>query len=57
MGGGGTTSDHGESQSLSSLDIAVSLESQMFAKYPDTAAPNYKTLSKRIVQSLKTNAD
>lgn len=57
MGGGGTTADRGESQELNSVEVVVGLETEMFSKYSDTASPNYKTLSKRIIQSVKSNLD
>lgn len=57
MGGGGTTADRGEYQEFGCLDTSVTLENEMFSKYPDSAAANYKTLTKRMIQSLKSNSD
>jgi hypothetical protein len=57
MGGGGTTADRGENSDINALEIAVRLESLISHKFIDSTSPNYKTLSKKIIQSLKTKAE
>jgi hypothetical protein len=57
MGGGGTTADRGENSDLNALDVTIRLESLVSNKFPDSNSPNYKTLSKKIIQSLKSKEE
>ena len=57
MGGGGTTADRGENSEMNALEVILQLENAVQHKFPDSSSPNYKTLSKKIIQSLKSKAD
>lgn len=57
MGGGGTTADRGENSEINALEVILQLENAVQNKFPDSSSPNYKTLSKKIIQSLKSKAD
>lgn len=59
-GGGATGDDRGlhSGDGMDVIGVVVQLETLVNSKYPaQTSSQNYKGLSKRIIQSIKSKAD
>ena len=49
--------DFGGSKPSEIAHVSQMIEAAIFAKYSDSGSPNYKTISKRILSTLKSKQD